>query len=260
MGGQCSVSHEGATGGMLMCWLMIARRVVADEGRPAGDHLVEHRAEGVEVRLWGALPAKRLLRRHVSHGPQHHPVLREPGAVEGDRQSEVANLGRAVGGDEDVGGLEVAVDEAAAMDEGEATADVLRDGEGAFHRQAVVLGLLKEPGDIPAAHELFDDERRAVVVADVVDGDEVGMTPEASHRLRFTVHPFVADEVEPVCADRAEGHLAVEAAVVSEEDALASTFAEEALDAVAAGDEGRWERGFGDRRGEWANGRLGDRR
>ena len=64
-GGQSGRCQDGATGGVFRCWPMIATRLVADEGRPAADHLVEHRAEAVEVAARRDLAAHRLLRRHV---------------------------------------------------------------------------------------------------------------------------------------------------------------------------------------------------
>ena len=66
-GGQCSVSHEGATGGVLMCCEITAVGSSPSERRPAGHHLVEHAAEGVEVGLRRATrrrgPARAACRR-----------------------------------------------------------------------------------------------------------------------------------------------------------------------------------------------------
>ena len=89
--------------------------VVAEERRPAGHHLVEHRAERVEVAARVGRAAERLLGRHVGDGADHHALHRHARAVEGDGEAEVAERGVAVGVEPDVAGLEVAVDDAAAV-------------------------------------------------------------------------------------------------------------------------------------------------
>lgn len=72
------------------------RRVVGQEGRPAGDKLVEHRAERVGVGARGDLATVRLLGGHVSDSAHHQPVLREPRAPHVHRESKVADLGNAL--------------------------------------------------------------------------------------------------------------------------------------------------------------------
>ena len=100
--GQPSASHDGATGGVLMCWRDDGRRVVAAERRLAGDQLVQHAAERVEVGARRDFAAERLLRRHVRDRADEHAVHRQPRLLEGDGEAEVADLGRAVGGEPDV--------------------------------------------------------------------------------------------------------------------------------------------------------------
>jgi len=58
--------------------------VISQEWRPAGDQLVQHRPQRVEVGRWRDVAAGGLLRRHVGDGPDHHAGLGETGAVDGD--------------------------------------------------------------------------------------------------------------------------------------------------------------------------------
>jgi hypothetical protein len=71
---------------------------------------------------------------------------------------------------------------------------------------------------------------------------------KTAHLLGLPQDTLVAGEVEAVGANGAERHLAVEAAVVGQKDALASAFAKEAAHGVTPGHEGRGERWRGDRR------------
>ena len=89
--------------------------VVAQEGRPAGHHLIQHGSQGVEVAAGVGCAAQRLLRRHVGYGAQHHAGLGDPRPVYRHGQAEVAQLGGAVLGEPDVAGLQVAVDDATSV-------------------------------------------------------------------------------------------------------------------------------------------------
>ena len=91
--------------------------IVRLEGEPAGEHLIERDAEGVEIGAVVDRPVHppRLLRRHVGQR-----ALDEPGRLRGrllagqaGGEPEVGDLHLAGGGvDEDVVGLEVPVDDA----------------------------------------------------------------------------------------------------------------------------------------------------
>ena len=48
------------------------------------------------------------------------------------------------------------------------------------------FGVGKEIGNRTALDVLADDERSAVFITDVVDGDDVRMASQPSHRLRFS--------------------------------------------------------------------------
>ncbi len=93
-------------------------RRATGEGRLAGEHLVEHGAEGVDVGAGGDLPlAHRLLGTHVVRGAERHTGLGHPGVARlarRQRDSEVGHQRPAVV-QEDVLGLDVPVNDLMAM-------------------------------------------------------------------------------------------------------------------------------------------------
>jgi hypothetical protein len=101
-------------------------RVFGAECRPAGEHLVQERSKGEEVRPGVELAASRLLGRHGVAGADESVLLGQHLAVPGDEagQPEVENLGVAGEGDDDVLGLEVAVDQSGFVGGGETLGDL----------------------------------------------------------------------------------------------------------------------------------------
>ena len=110
---------------------MIATASLAGERRLAGEQLVEHRAERVEVRARVGAAAERLLGRQVGDRADEHPLDRRARAAIGG-EAEVAEPRRAVVAEPDVGGLEVAVDDPARVRVLERPADVDRDRDRAL--------------------------------------------------------------------------------------------------------------------------------
>ena len=90
-------------------------RRLALEWRTAGEHLVKDRTQGVDVGRRTDVPAlpARLLGGHVA-GRAHDLAGLGVAVVRVDPlgQAEVGDLGRAVRGEQDVGRLQVAVDDA----------------------------------------------------------------------------------------------------------------------------------------------------
>ena len=209
--------------------------LVADEGRAAADHLVEHAAERVEVAGGRRLAAHRLLRRHVARRADHHPGLRQPRAVERHRQAEVADLGDAAAVEPDVARLQVAVDDALRVGELEARAHLVGDAHAPARAAAGGLALLAaSTARSPPAMSWETRYGCAVLVADVEDGDDVRVVAEPAHRLRLALHARQAVGVEALGLDQREGDVAVEQRVVRQVDLLLAALAEEALHLVAA--------------------------
>ena len=104
-------------------------RGVADERRPADEHLVEHDAERVDVAPAVDVEALGLLGREVGRGAHDQAGLGDLVVEIADRprDAEVGHLHLAVGGDEHVAGLDVAVHDAVAVRVGERLGDVGSD-------------------------------------------------------------------------------------------------------------------------------------
>jgi hypothetical protein len=112
----------------------------ARESPLSGEHLVQHTAESPDIATTVHILTPRLLGAHVGRRPQHGSgfasgwsVRVEP-RVEGgfaDRlgQAEVKQLDAAVGGETDVPGLEVAVQDALLVSHLQGHCDLLRDPE-----------------------------------------------------------------------------------------------------------------------------------
>ena len=121
----------------------------------AGEHLVEHAAEGPDVGPLVDHLAARLLRAHIGrraeHGADAGPISRDcraggvafGGRLEGPRQTEVEQLHGPVRPQGDVGGLQIAVHDALLVRGIEPRRHLLRDGH--HLREAEPRGLGGEP-------------------------------------------------------------------------------------------------------------------
>ncbi len=157
---------------------------VAQEGPLAGQHLVENRSEGEEVRGLLRGPAPQLLGRHVAHRPHHDARFgsrrcrRQVGLLPAFRrrlqlgQPEVEDLDPAVPRHEEVLGLQVPVHDPLLVCRGEAPGDLngVIDRLAARERAGAEALAQRLP-----LEKLGDDIRRAVDRADVVDGRDVGV-------------------------------------------------------------------------------------
>ena len=87
----------------------------------AGEHLVEHRAEAVPVAGRGDGQSGRLLRGHVGAAAEHvgHQALVHPRGPQVGREPEVKNHETALPGHQHVRGIQVAVELARLMENGD---------------------------------------------------------------------------------------------------------------------------------------------
>ena len=141
----------------------------------AGEHLVDQHAGGVHVRACVGMTVDDELGREVGDRADQHPtgggVLGV--GVDGAGEAEVGDLDAAVVGEQDVLGLDVAMEDAGGVRGGERTeyrldhGQCLRGRHRRFLADQVAHG---EAGDV-----LHHQEERPVVVTVVEDGDHVVM-------------------------------------------------------------------------------------
>ena len=144
-------------------------------------------------------------------------------------EAEVGDDDAAVVADEDVVGLEVAVDEAGGLGGGEAAAGGDEGGEDLAPGAGGAAEPLTE-GD--AVDQLHGEEDLGASDADVVDGDDAGVG-EAGHRLGLAEEALGGGAAD-VGADQLQGAPAVELRVVGGVDDAHAAGAEALEDEVAA--------------------------
>ncbi len=166
------------------------------EGRGAGGDLVQDAAEGVEVAAVVDLAARDLLGRHVVRGAHGHAAAGELGGeadVVGEAgDAEVADLHGAVGEPHDVGGLQVAVDDALVMGVAKGRGHLLRDVDDHVHGQRSGVVVLQELAEVAAFEELHDEVEGTAggaVVAEVVDDGDAPVLEGRGH-ARLTPEPL----------------------------------------------------------------------
>jgi hypothetical protein len=195
---------------------------LAPERVPARHHLVEQDPEREDVRAVVAPPAPHLLGGHEAHRPEARALARHrrrcrllgiqtlpPG------QAEVQDLDPPVRGQEDIGGLEVAVRDRLRVGGGEAMGHVYRGLDRLAQRQ----GALAQPfAQRLALEQLRDDVGSTGVGPHVVDDDHVRVG-ESGHGPRFPLEPA---EAVPIAGDVVgqdlDRHVAPEARVTSAVD------------------------------------------
>ena len=160
----------------------------------AGEHLVEHHAEGEDVRTGVHRFPLRLLRRHVGGRPEHFAPVGDAGGrgavvvqrgVGEPREAEVEDLQRAGVGDEHVLGLQVAVNDALLVRGDEAVQDLGGVAEHVGQLQAPGRQLLSQR---PALQQLTHDARRAVEQDEVVHREDVRVV-QCRGRVRLAMEP-----------------------------------------------------------------------
>jgi hypothetical protein len=152
------------------------RAAASRERGDAGDHLVEHDPEGVDVG-----PARRRLllddlRRHVQGRAEHGGRGRVPRALGDAGDPEVGDLrNRAVAGvvQEDVGGLDVPVDDPVGVDRREAERDLPPEPRGLGRRQGAAG--VEQAAHVSPADVLHDDAQRAALDHEVAHPHDVAV-------------------------------------------------------------------------------------
>ena len=155
---------------------------LAFEGPAAGQQLVEHAAEGPDVRPRVERLAARLLRAHVGHGAEDRArlglhrllldVVLRSRRLDLPGDAEVEHLDLAAPGHVDVGRLQVAVDHAALVGRLQRRRDLPRDGQRFVDRQRPLAQLARQ---VLAMDQLHGQEAGAFLLVQPVDGRDVGM-------------------------------------------------------------------------------------
>jgi hypothetical protein len=196
--------------------------VAGGEERPSEEALAEDTTEGEDVGRRGHRAiAARLLGRHVSRRPDHVAGLREVGErAPGVHHAEVHQLdpldGTAL--EEQVGGLDVAVDQTAGVKLGERAGDLLGEGERLGDgerlarqplRQILALEPLHDQVALPVGEVAVRDVRHHAGVVDLGEdlglarealADVVGARREDLERDGSAAHPVVGAEHRPHAA------------------------------------------------------------
>ena len=208
--------------------------VVLREGNAAGEHLVEHAAERVDVGPPVDRPGLDLLGRDVVRGP-------DPGAGAGQAAGRPEPLGEpevgqvdvlvlALAADQDVGRLDVAVHEPAVVSGVECAGDRGDHTPDLIHAE---LAAIDDLAQVRARHEAHREVEHAVVLAAAVDRDDVGVLQrgrepglglEAGDRVRV---------LGVLGRDDLQRHGAVQLRVGGLVDHAHAAAIEHALDAVA---------------------------
>ena len=145
--------------------------VAASKALAPGEELVEHEAERVDVAPDRRALARELLGRHV--GRRARDLRAAARRRRRDREAEVGDPHAAAAVEHDVGGLQVAVQDAPVVRRGEPGAELPRDLERLVRRQPADAP--QQRGEVLAVHVLHREEVLAVDLADVVDAADVGV-------------------------------------------------------------------------------------
>ena len=219
------------------------------ERRLAAEHLVEDAAERVDVGARADLAlAHRLLGAHVVRRAERHARLGHAGAARlagGERDAEVGHEGGAVV-EQDVLGLDVAVDDVVPVRVVQGGGHLARDPHRVGHRQLLLP--VHPVADGLAFDVRHDVEEEAVGLAAVEERQDVRVL-EVGGGGDLAQEPLGADDRGQLRPEHLDRHLAVVLEVLRQVDGGHAAGAEFLLEAVAVG-EGLGEAGKRVRQGE----------
>ena len=141
------------------------------EGRLAGEQLVEHESQRVEIALGRHGLSGELLRSHVGRRPGKHLGALDLACQRG--QAEVGDARAAATVEHHVGGLEIAVQDAELVRRGEPGAELARDLRRLLGRQPA--DATEQRGQVLAVDVLHREEVLSLRVAHVEHPADVGM-------------------------------------------------------------------------------------
>ena len=215
---------------------------LARERQGAGEHLVEHHPEGVQVRGGTDLLAHGLLGGHVLRGPEDLPRIGDPIRLPGldeARRTEVQHLGQdpvLAGQEHDVARLHVPMDDAVAVGLLEGAADVRRDEAGLVGLQGRMV--LDRVGEEVAPGQLHGEVEEALPGQTEVVDDRAESAPQHAGRAGLTDEALDAGRVlEEFAVEDLEGHLPLDGHLAGPIDHAHAAATEEIEDHVLPVDE-----------------------
>ncbi len=217
-------------------------QLLAGEGEPAGEAAEDDDAERPQVAAGvDLLGVAHLLRAHVLRRADHHPRHGRAAAGRARLQlgdAEVEDLHRLLvplAGEEDVGRLEVAVDQPRQVGGAQAPGDLVDEALRGRQREAA---LVAEPRlQLLALEQLHGDEGRVSVDAVVEDADEVRAV-ELRRGLGLTLEAGAGVVVLGVLrAHQLDGDVDVEMQVPGHPHGAHAAVCEHALEAIPARDD-----------------------
>ncbi len=145
------------------------------KGWVAGQHLIENRPQAVNVR-GGAQPfhlAGSLFWRHVAGRAHNQAGIGQPAVrLETLGQAEIGDIRFALGVEQDIGGFQVAVQNAALMGEVDGSSDICQQG-GGF---AGPLFEIRDFGrEVAPLDKLHHEIMMAFVLIDIINGNDIAV-------------------------------------------------------------------------------------
>ena len=185
---------------------------LALKGQPPRQHFIEYHAGGIDVAAGVRPVAPRLLRRNVVDRPQS--LLRQRlGRIRKTRNAKISHLHAAVPQNHDILGLDVPVDDAAAVGVAEPPHDLGDKVQGLPPVQLTPLFHILLQGD--TVDQLHDDILCVAAAGHIVNGYDVGVG-QLRDRLRFGVEPAAELLVlSQIALEDFNGHQTVEAMALS---------------------------------------------